>query len=876
MDEFNSSDIEFDAPVKKSRRILGQRSIQQMIDKAPDLRIQSKKTAKQLSFGTGRQETKDAQLLTIERFKTFRTDALRHANFKDSFSGDDAIRFLDSIIGIIIPSRRNKPAPNASTAISMIRSLSLYSIFTYNHRFTPQESARINTWFDDAKRAGRLTVGNWSERIKVGVSTLSYMVKTWFKYYIQNGTISWDIVLYKAMSVVIVGALACRVGDVARSSLSYAMEYIRYRDIEIAISSATLEPVQWRDLEAKFTLRFTKFKRDTPRENDIIYLAPLDNEEVNHICPLALLISHCLRHGLVQPVGAKSLQDVLDYAVSSGTRTIQWVYPDYPVMVSLAHSRLLLTITASGLQLSKTIKLMGIMSGVVGNLTGHCLRSGAARDISHLPTTVFDGVGLTTPAVAAVLNHSEATFSKGTSRHYAGEMSALVYNERIKVMPTPRGAPKITSEPVFDIYRAPVSLEEIQIWQKDNQSIDSNPLSFNSIRKARKAIRDARLKNVWEESKTFTTAATETSEIVLEDLSTNTKALPRKDALRSIPVSDAVSPPVNHNDLAWHSNIDPRLLSDIQNPQSLCVAEDEGYVTGSAFDIDEDVLGQVEVASSELNALHTIIAPMRMDDGQSADVNDKVDYVDGNDDDNLVVDQEELLGLLGEAEEKRGDSSSIHGFVDKWTRINAVNNKRFAEAWPRYSDENVTFEESIEPFCATGNTRDFPTPFLFTCTTSGCNYSTIRKFNLSKHSETCTEESVRASQAVIHPFSCDRVGCAAVFTTKHNLQNHIYHVHSDRGKPCANSEQWGCDPNTLYTPKELAAHRNTHGFPCSCAFPGCKLKTQFSSKNGYRAHLKKAHKISSAGYMPSPIAKPKAGGQNKRKRPGVEEKSSDS
>ncbi|KAF7854487.1 uncharacterized protein EAF02_011662 [Botrytis sinoallii] len=390
------------------------------------------------------------------------------------------------------------------------------------------------------------------------------------------------------------------------------MEYIRYRDIEITIPSATLGPVQWEDLEVKFTLRFTKFKRDTPRENDMIYLAPLDNDEVNHVCPLALLISHCLRHGLVQPVGAKSLQDVLDHAVSSGICTIQWVYPDYPVMVSLAHSRMLLNVTASRSQLSQTVKLVGIMSGVVGNLTGHSLRSGAARDVSHLPGTAFDDVGLTTPAVAAVLNHSEATLAHGTSRHYAGEMSALVYNERIKAMPTPRGAPKITSDPVFDIYRAPISLEEVQTWQKDNQSTDPNPSSFNAICKARKAIRDARLKNTWEETKTATTAAAKTSAIVLKDLSTNTKALPRKDVLKSVPVSDALPPPANHNDLAWHANIDPRLLSDNPNPQSLGIAEDEGYVTGTAFDMDEDELDEIEIATSQLDALHTIIAPMRM------------------------------------------------------------------------------------------------------------------------------------------------------------------------------------------------------------------------------------------------------------------------
>lgn len=49
--------------------------------------------------------------------------------------------------------------------------------------------------------------------------------------------------LHKAMSVAIVATLAWRAGDVARISLSYAMDYARYRDVGITMSSAFSEPV---------------------------------------------------------------------------------------------------------------------------------------------------------------------------------------------------------------------------------------------------------------------------------------------------------------------------------------------------------------------------------------------------------------------------------------------------------------------------------------------------------------------------------------------------------------------------------------------------------------------------------------------------------
>ncbi|KAF5872343.1 uncharacterized protein Bfra_005701 [Botrytis fragariae] len=232
-----------------------------------------------------------------------------------------------------------------------------------------------------------------------------------------------------------------------------------------------------KDFEAQFILRFTKFKRDTTQEDDIIHLAPLDKEEVNYMRPLALLIQHCL------------------------------------------------------------------------------------------------GNGLLTPSIAAVLNHTEATLAKGTTRYYV-----LVYNERVKAMLILRGAPKIASEPLTD----------------------HNLLFLNSICNARKAVRHARLQGTWEAVKAIgiATASLVIPEIVLKDLSTNSKMLLPKGTMKNIPISDTVPPWLHKNHL--HTC----LLANEQNP--VHVAEGESYMVGPTFVLDGDELKQIEVSTTELYRHHTV------------------------------------------------------------------------------------------------------------------------------------------------------------------------------------------------------------------------------------------------------------------------------
>ena len=113
-DILNSSDMEFEPePSKRSNRHPGQASIDQIIQAASEDRLTSKRTAKQLEFGRGAPGTRAKQELWVARFNAYRQYTLKKS-LSEPFTGDDVLRFFDSIINKIRPSFRDKPSPGVT------------------------------------------------------------------------------------------------------------------------------------------------------------------------------------------------------------------------------------------------------------------------------------------------------------------------------------------------------------------------------------------------------------------------------------------------------------------------------------------------------------------------------------------------------------------------------------------------------------------------------------------------------------------------------------------------------------------------------------------------------------------------------------------
>ena len=96
-----SSDLEFDAPPPRPR--LGQASIDKIIESAEADRISSKRTAKQLQFGSGAPRTILTQRHWADRFDEFRHTTVQHNDWT-VFQSKDLVRFFDVIVGVYLTS----------------------------------------------------------------------------------------------------------------------------------------------------------------------------------------------------------------------------------------------------------------------------------------------------------------------------------------------------------------------------------------------------------------------------------------------------------------------------------------------------------------------------------------------------------------------------------------------------------------------------------------------------------------------------------------------------------------------------------------------------------------------------------------------------
>lgn len=111
-------------------------------------------------------------------------------------SGFSLIRFLDVIIGRIDPGVADKPAPNMNTIRNAIWILMSYGTFTYSkssgYKLTAQDGHRLETFLDDAVKAGRLTKGLWQKDEEISVNA-----EGWWKCVLKNQ----ELVMFMAIAM---------------------------------------------------------------------------------------------------------------------------------------------------------------------------------------------------------------------------------------------------------------------------------------------------------------------------------------------------------------------------------------------------------------------------------------------------------------------------------------------------------------------------------------------------------------------------------------------------------------------------------------------------------------------------------------------------
>ena len=139
------------------------------------------------------------------------------------------------------PQGNEKPAPSRGTITAALERLLEFGHFTWGEQLKigKRDSLRLQCWMDDAFKAGRLMKGFFHKKTWLGFMTLSRMIRSYLDHWHSKGSINWDIVVTRCLSVVLVAALGARSGDVAQTRCYHELEYMRWRDIEMDFDGET-------------------------------------------------------------------------------------------------------------------------------------------------------------------------------------------------------------------------------------------------------------------------------------------------------------------------------------------------------------------------------------------------------------------------------------------------------------------------------------------------------------------------------------------------------------------------------------------------------------------------------------------------------------
>ncbi|KAK0309421.1 hypothetical protein LTR01_004528 [Friedmanniomyces endolithicus] len=156
---------------------------------------------------------------------------------------------------------KGKPGPNTSTIRNAVKVILAYGHFTQK-----------KTW--------------------IGFAVLSRLVRAFLTRASDQGVQNWDVAIAKCLSVVLVGGLGARTGDVVLATGYKDKDYyLQYRHIELYIEGD--EPT-FANLRARIKLEFSKCHKETANEEIFHRFRPLLEAHDSHMCPIAWLLVHCL------------------------------------------------------------------------------------------------------------------------------------------------------------------------------------------------------------------------------------------------------------------------------------------------------------------------------------------------------------------------------------------------------------------------------------------------------------------------------------------------------------------------------------------------------------------------------------------------------
>ncbi|KAK5730775.1 hypothetical protein LTR15_000713 [Elasticomyces elasticus] len=147
----------------------------------------------------------------------FRENTLGH-NLSEKFKGDDLIRFFKAMLKPgVLRTLPGKPGSNDDMLLQATAMLSQYGTFKWpDFKLTPHDLIKVKTIVGNQVGSGTLTAGRWHKKVHVGFVTLSRMIRGYLDRELAQGTLNWDFVIARCLSMALLSALSARSGDMTR------------------------------------------------------------------------------------------------------------------------------------------------------------------------------------------------------------------------------------------------------------------------------------------------------------------------------------------------------------------------------------------------------------------------------------------------------------------------------------------------------------------------------------------------------------------------------------------------------------------------------------------------------------------------------------
>lgn len=174
-------------------------------------------------------------------------------------TGTEVERFATSIV-----KRVNAKSSNGVPSFGWLREGILRAseglLIRYDYHPSRHETSRIQSTLQSLLKANKLTTDPVRAKQWAGLVIVRAMMECYLINALNKGTLCWDVVLYRAASLIWLSALQCRVGDVLLCELDKdPNNCLCWKDIDLRLERGHEEVLE--SLIAQVTLRSSKGQR---------------------------------------------------------------------------------------------------------------------------------------------------------------------------------------------------------------------------------------------------------------------------------------------------------------------------------------------------------------------------------------------------------------------------------------------------------------------------------------------------------------------------------------------------------------------------------------------------------------------------------------